>query len=134
MQLLPFFHFQLVNKAFPNAVLGVILPEPWDPKGLTGNQSSASLKGDRVRSGQRLAEEPKCLTDTLRGPHPIFHLRNRGGDRGKLKKETGSDSEKRKEETLIEQQPGSWEAPCLCHLSSFAAVNITLTALRCVFL
>lgn len=76
------------------------------------------------------------MTDTLRGPHPIFHLRKREGevDRRKLKKETGSDSENRKEETLIEQQPDLWEAPCLCHLSSFATFNIALTALRCVFL
>ena len=45
-----------------------------------------------------------------------------------------SDSGNRKQETIIKQKPGSWEARWLCRLSSFAAVDITLTALRHVFL
>jgi len=42
---------------------------------------------DTVRSGQRLAAEPKCLTDTRKGPYPISHLSKRKG-KGDSKKET----------------------------------------------
>lgn len=55
-----------------------------------------------------------------------------GTERRKLK-ETGSDSESGKEETLLKQQPDSREASCLCHLSSFVAVSITFIAQICAF-
>lgn len=56
------------------------------------------------------------MTDTLRGPHPIFHLRKREGEgdrKTKAKEGDGSDSDNRKEETLMDQQPDSSQTPCL---------------------
>lgn len=54
------------------------------------------------------------MTDTLRGPHPIFHLRKREGEgdrKTKAKEGDGSDSDNRKEETLMDQQPDSSQTP-----------------------
>lgn len=42
---------------------------------------------------QRLAEEPKCLTDTVRGPHPIFHLRRRKGKGDRKQEDKEGDQE-----------------------------------------